>query len=267
MLTIQTQSRWASSLDFQPCVCVCVCSVNSLVSADLRYKYFHKASAFVLFDFLFYFSYSLPLLHLLLCDTLLISDVHSGLIHWVRHIKTLEMSDTDSYELVQTVSAICAGFPNKRRDLLHEQGCKIPANQSIMGTKSINKWEVRMCVPGRNVATQMVPGITPACVHTCTWGSVGLALWSGLLPGCFRTFKSLFSPAKHWSISTAAGMPQSPVLEKCQTVWGQASWATHPVESAKTLQLPELLMLKHPLYVCIRFSDKGVFPAIIFLLM
>lgn len=120
---------------------------------------------------LFYFSYSFPLLHLLLCDTLLISDIHSGLIYWVRHIKTLEMFDTDSCELVQTVSAICAGFPNKRRDLLHEQGCKIPANQSIIGTKSINKWEVRKCVPGRNVATQMVPGITPACVHTCARGA------------------------------------------------------------------------------------------------
>lgn len=137
-------------------------------------------------------------------------------------------------EPVQTVSAICAGFLNKTRDLLHEQGCKIPANQSITGTKNINRWEVRKRAPGRHVATQTVAGIT----HMCAWGSVGLALGSGLLSGCFRTFKSLFSPAKHWSISTAAGVPESPVLEKCQTVWGQASWATHPVESAKTLQLP-----------------------------
>lgn len=64
----------------------------------------------------------------------------------------------------------------------------------------------------------------------CACGSMALALGSGLLPGCFRTFRTC--------ISTAVGVPKSPVLEKCQTVWGQASWATHPVESAKTLQLP-----------------------------
>lgn len=64
----------------------------------------------------------------------------------------------------------------------------------------------------------------------CACGSMALALGSGLLPGCFRTFRTC--------ISTAVGVPKSPVLEKCQTVWGQASWATHPVESAKTLQQP-----------------------------
>lgn len=116
------------------------------------------------------------------------------------------MFGTAFCEPVQMASAICAGFPNKRMNLLHKQGCKIPANQSIIGTKSINRWEVRKCVPGRHVATQTVTGITPACVHTCAWVSVALALRSGLLPGCFGTFKSLFSPAKHWSISTAAGV-------------------------------------------------------------
>ncbi len=71
---------------------------------------------------------------------------------------------------------------------------------------------------------------TCMCAHMCAWGSMGLALGSGLLPGCFRTFRTC--------ISTAVGVLKSPVLEKCQTVWGQASWETHLVESAKTLQLP-----------------------------
>lgn len=81
------------------------------------------------------------------------------------------MFGTAFCEPVQMASAICAGFPNKRMNLLHKQGCKIPANQSIIGTKSINRWEVRKCVPGRHVATQTVTGITPACVHTCARGS------------------------------------------------------------------------------------------------
>lgn len=100
-----------------------------------------------------------------------------------------------------------------------------------MGGKEACSWQTRGHPDGRRNHTCM-------CAHMCAWGSMGLALGSGLLPGCFRTLKSLFSPAKHWSISTAAGVPESPALEKCQTVWGQASWATHPVESAKTLQLP-----------------------------
>ncbi len=163
------------------------------------------------------FWYFLPHLHWLLWDALLLPDIHSGLIHWVKHLKI--------YIYIYKVSAICAGFLNKRSDLPHKQGCKIPANQSISGTRKFRGgWKNRKCV---KILTE---DFWQSSAHTDwqfwewhlqwdtgnTSGGIGSGHWVPVW--LLQPLKISYWPFQTW-ISSNWNYVEGPQLEKYGSIW------------------------------------------------